>query len=146
MDNSNGPTTPSDEVSRSFAGYLGELEDLATTLTQRQAALARELAEVDDELRRIEAVRAAMTGKPRRMPVSGASRNSQRAGRSNARTEKIREWARGREEFTGHDVAQLLNMETRGVGPILAGMARRGELTVREDSSNHRYYTIAAPN
>lgn len=131
------------EVSRTFAGMLGELEDVATGLAQRQAALARELADVEDELRRVEAVRAAMTGKPRRVPVSGTPRKAQRSARQDDRVKKITAWARERgEEFRGQDAAPVVGMEPRGVGPILAGMARRGELNVREDGRGHRFYTV----
>jgi cell pole-organizing protein PopZ len=141
MENHDGS---SGEVSRTFAGMLSELEDVATRLTVRQAALAKELAEVDEELRRIEAVRAAMTGRNAYRP-SSASREGRKRASQAARVEKITEWARERGgEFTGREAAQVLGMSHQGVGPIMAGMVRRGEATARDDTaSGQRFYSVA---
>src|SRR3954469_5085955 len=86
--NSDGP-----DLSRVFAPMLSELEDHATRLTTRQAELARELAAVDEELARVESVRAAMVGKataralcrPRTKSSSGES-NSAKQSRERGET------------------------------------------------------------
>jgi hypothetical protein len=137
--NSDGP-----QLSRVFAPMLSELEDHATRLTTRQAELARELAAVDEELARVESVRAAMVGKNPRRPSSTA-REARKGSKKTARVEAITTWARERGgEFTGIEVAEVLGMTHQGIGPILAGMARRGELTVRDDTATgRRVYALA---
>jgi hypothetical protein len=135
--NSDGP-----DLSRVFAPMLSELEDHATRLTQRQAELARELAGVDEELARVEAVRAAMVGKattrgpgrPRKASESGSAKQSRERG------EAILAWA-GRHdagEFTVADVAEGTGFPTMGIGPTLAAMAQRGEV-VRAGENPKRY-------
>jgi hypothetical protein len=138
------PGEDNDNVSRTFAGMAGELEDLADKLTTRQVALAKELAAVDDELQRVESVRAAMFGKNPKRP-SSAAREPRKEAKKNARVERIIEWARERnDEFTGKEAADVLGMPYQGIGPVLAGMARRGELSVRDDmASGLRVYSLA---
>jgi hypothetical protein len=137
--NSDGP-----ELARVFAPMLSELEDHATRLTQRQAELARELAAVDEELARVESVRAAMVGRNPRRPTS-TSREARKVSKKSARVEAVTTWARERGgEFTGAEAAEALGMKQQGVGPVLAGMVRRGEATVRDDTaSGRRVYTLA---
>jgi hypothetical protein len=139
--NSDGP-----ELSRVFAPMLSELEDHATRLTARQAELARELAGVDEELAKVESVRAAMLGKrgpgrpPGRAAVSGST-TSAKATRE--RADAIVRFARGKGgEFTGREAADAMGIVWQGVGPTLAGMARRGELTVRDDEGGQRLYAL----
>lgn len=131
-------------VARRFAPMLSELEDAATELTQRQSELARELSEVETELEKIEHVRSIMVGGNRSTPKgrgrSTAARTRDRE-RTNRRVERILEWAEARGgEFQGGDVAEFLDVNVQAVGPILAGMVRRGEATVREDGHAHRHY------
>lgn len=131
------------DLDRTFAGMLGELEDHATRLTKRQSELARQLADVDDELQRVEAVRAAMTGKNPRRP-SSAARSAVKATKTQVRTERITEWARERGgEFTSVEVAEFLGVNVQGIGPSLAGMVRRGEANVRDDNDGRRLYSLA---
>lgn len=138
----NGDRPDNDVVGRTFAGMLGELEDVATTLTNRQAALARELADVEAELHRVEAVRAAMAGAPLRRKAT-AKRSGSMTKDVRERVDKTLAWAREREgEFTGSDVAEFLGTEVQGVGPMLAGMARREELSVRTEGKR-RFYSVA---
>jgi len=125
--NNNGP-----ELSRVFAPMLSELEDHATRLTARQAELARELAGVDEELARVEAVRAAMLGKVARgpsRPRTKAPGESASAKLSRERGETIMRWARQTNagEFTVADVAEGTGFPTMGVGPTLSAMTERGE-------------------
>jgi hypothetical protein len=89
-------------------------------------------------------VRAAMFGRNPRRPSSTA-REPRKEAKRNARVEKIIGWARehGR-EFTGHEVADTLGVGVQGVGPILAGMVRRGEADVRDDvATGRRIYRLA---
>jgi hypothetical protein len=137
-------------LARVFAPMLSELEDHATRLTARQAEIARELAAVDEELRRVESVRAAMVGKVSRGPgrpkgsgsggyvSSGAKQTRQRA-------DAVLRFAREKgAEFSGREVADTLGLTWQGVGPTLAGMVRRGELTVREDEATRtNVYSLA---
>jgi hypothetical protein len=135
-------------LDRTFDVMLAELEDAATTLTNRQAELAREMADVDAELERVEAVRAAMVGqrKPaRRRPATSPSTSHARTP-AHERVERILAWARertnGEREFVGADVADMLGVGTQGVGPVLAGMHRRGELERREDDTGRKFYWV----
>lgn len=142
----NNGTEPASEVEAAFAGILSELEDVATKLTTREAELARELADVQAELHRIESVRAAMVGEPRRGRERG--RTGSRSGgykpskEAQAKIKRVQGFAAEREEFAGSEVAELLGVNSQGVGPLLAGMVRRGELTVRTDAGR-RVYTAA---
>src|SRR4051794_6265451 len=124
-------------LDRTFAVMLAELEDTETGLTQRQADLARQLADVDAELERIARVKAAMLGKPtRRVPASGArtAAGHKRYGEAAARIEenirRVIEFAQGRngDSFTAGEVADELGLSRQGIGPMLLGMVRRGEL------------------
>jgi DNA-binding MarR family transcriptional regulator len=65
--------------------------------------------------------------------------------KKSARVEAVTTWARERGgEFTGAEAAEALGMKQQGVGPVLAGMVRRGEATVRDDTaSGRRVYTLA---
>lgn len=143
--NGDRPANHDDVVGRTFAAMLGELEDVATALTQRQSELARELSDVEAELHRVEAVRAAM--------ASGGTAKAKRTGPPSAgykpapevveKMERTLTWARERgEEFTGNDAAEFLGVNPQGVGPMLAGMARRGHLAVRKVGSS-RLYSVA---
>lgn len=128
-----------------FAGMLGELEDVAMELTARQSALAKELEDVSAELDRVEAVRAAMTGKTTKKPTRRRSYGSggyQLTDEAKARVEKITEWAKDRGEFQGGDAAEAIGMNPQRIGPIIAGMVRRGELTAN-GAGKARRYTLA---
>jgi hypothetical protein len=128
---------------------LSELEDHATRLTARQAEIARELAAVDEELARVESVRAAMLGKrgPGRPRGSGQPSSSPSGGTANKQTREraamVMGYARTHDgEFTGRELADHLGMKWQGIGPTLAGMARRGELDVRDDEGGQRLYSL----
>lgn len=134
--------TGNDEVSRTFAGMLGELEDVATALAQRQSALAKELDEVTAELERVETVRAAMTGKPAKKPARrayGSGTGYKLPEEAKERVEKIKAWARDRGEFQGGEAAEVADLSPQRVGPILAGMVRRGELNAHGEGRERRY-------
>jgi hypothetical protein len=141
MTNDNGGA-PS--VTNTFAGMLGEVEDLATKLTLRVDELTRELQSAQSELERVERVRTAMIGGPVRKkatPRDGRSRAKQEAAAE--RASKVLAWAKDRGEWGGHEAAEFLDMPNQGVGPVLAGMVRREELTVREDDDGKRLYAVA---
>jgi hypothetical protein len=136
------------ELARVFAPMLSELEDHATRLTARQAEIARELAAVDEELARVESVRAAMLGKrgPGRPRGSGSGQPSPGAianKQTRERAAMVMDYARAHAgEFSGRAVADHLGMKWQGIGPTLAGMARRGELDVRDDEGGQRLYSL----
>jgi hypothetical protein len=130
---------PGGEVARTFAGFLSELEDVATRLTMRQSELAGQLAEVEAELARIDAARTAMAKQPGR-----PGRRAERQATTGARARAIAKWARERGgEFTAREAANAAGTTPNRVGPVLAGMLRRGEATVREDDNGRRRYTLA---
>lgn len=142
--NSDGP-----DLSRVFAPMLSELEDHATRLIARQAELARELAGVDEELARVESVRAAMIGKrgPGRPSSSGRPPSPRKPAYvqpvTRERAERLLAYARENGgEFTGRAAADAMGIPWQGVGPTLAGMARRGELIVRDDEGGQRLYSL----
>jgi hypothetical protein len=144
MGDENGTGTGS--VRDTFAGMLSELEDVATSLTTRQAALARELASVEAELHRVEEVRRLMSGEPKK-PAAKKKPPSQQYTPSPEVQEKIARvltWARERgDEFTGGDAAEFLGQPSQSIGPLLAGMARRDQLRVRAEG-NRRFYSVSA--
>jgi len=133
---------------------LGELEDEHTRLVQRHAEVLREADEIATEIERVEGVRAAITGRPVRRKAGrrGASapgeatttqtvRERDQAAAAE-RIRKITEYARERGgEFTGRQAAEAIGMPFQGVGPVLAGMVRRGEATVDEVDGT-RVYTL----
>lgn len=134
-----------EEVSRTFAGMLGDLEDMATELIERQSALARELDGVSAELERVEAVRAAMMGKPAKKPVRrayGSGATYKLSDEAKERVERIKAWAKDRDGFRGGEAASVLDVPPQRVGPILAGMVRRGEL-IADGKGNGRRYSLA---
>jgi hypothetical protein len=140
-------------LDRTFAGMLAELEDEATRLTQKHDALVREADAVAGELERVEAVRAAMLGKPKparrgrpkAAPATPADPINQDAARRE-RLEAVREFARSvGGTFTGKDAADALGLPYQGLGPMLAGMVRRGEATVTgPNQDGQRVYTLVA--
>lgn len=121
---------PRGELDRRFAGMLGELEDAETALVTRQAELSRELAKVDGELDRLTKVKAAMLGGDR--PKARRSRSGGRARqRADENRDRIMAWVGALENghrFTASEVAEAVGMSTQGMGPILAGLARGGEI------------------
>lgn len=139
-----------DPLGRTLAPMLAELEDEHTRLVNRQQEVARQLADIDAQIERIETIRAAMVGHrkpsaPRRKPSSTEGRKQTASAR---RVERVLDWVRtrtanGEPEFKGADMAEFLEVNVQGVGPILAGMVRRGELTVREDGHANRFYSLA---
>jgi len=139
------------EVDRRFAGMLAELEDLATELTQSHAAKLREADAIAMELERVENTRAAMLGKPKRRAVKEyPPRTTPRAGEKDAarrRVERITEYmAEQAGPVDGRQVADFLEMPYQGVGPIMAGMVRRGEATVTVGQDRINRYTLVSPN
>lgn len=128
------------DTDRTFAVMLGEVEDLYTRLTVRAGELTKEHNEVQAELERVEVVRAAMLGKAKPARKGGGARPG--VANANDKSKAIAEWARERGDFTGKDAAEFLGIKTQGVGPVLAGMVRRGEATVREEDGS-RIYTLA---
>jgi hypothetical protein len=122
------------QLSHVFAGMLGELEDAETKLVTRQAELARELADVEGELAKLAAVREAMMGKPVRKKAASAGAKDKAAA--------IAAWATDKGTFTAGQAADALEIKRQGIGPVLAGMIRRGEATV-DDSNGERVYSLA---
>jgi hypothetical protein len=138
------------EIDRKFAVMLAELEDTATELTTRLSKLHKEAEVVEAELQRVEGVRTAMLGKParRRSPTTAAPSSTatvrERDKEASAdRVEKIKDYARANGgTFTGRAAADHIGMAFQGVGPVLAGMVRRGEATVEEPDEGPRVYTL----
>jgi hypothetical protein len=137
------------DLERRFAVMLAELEDEATRLTQRHSALLREAGEVESELQRVEGVRSAILGKPPRRKAPTAAPSSTATVRerdkvaSSERVAKIRDFARANGgKFTGREAADHIGMAFQGVGPVLAGMVRRGEATMEEPEDGPRLYTL----
>jgi hypothetical protein len=103
------------------------------------------LDDVSAELERVENVRAAMTGKRpkkasgRRPYGSGGGSGYKPSAENLARVEKIKAWAEGRGEFRGGDIADVIGVSPQRVGPILAGMVRRGELAANGAGKDRRY-------
>lgn len=133
-----------DELRRTLAGMLAELEDVATRLTTRQSDLARELADVERDLENVEKARVALSGGTPKSTSKG-SRNRIRPEESRRRQierlEKIRAWVteRGGGEFYSHEAAEVLGVEPMRMGPIMAGLVQRGEATVRDDGDRRVY-------
>jgi hypothetical protein len=137
------------DIDRKFAVMLAELEDTATELTARLSTLHKEAEAVEAELQRVEGVRTAMLGRPARRkpgPKPSTKPGTTRERKSTAaadRVERIREYARANGgTFTGREVADEIGMAFQGVGPVLAGMVRRGEATVEEPDEGPRVYTL----
>jgi hypothetical protein len=131
-----------DELRRTLAGMLSELEDVATRLTARQSNLAKELADVDRDLENVEKARVALSGgtsKPRSERSRIPPEQSRRLQAE--RLEKMRTWVgeRGGGEFYSHEAAEILDVEPMRMGPIMAGFLRRGEVTMREDGGRRVY-------
>jgi|1185.fasta_scaffold01888_4 hypothetical protein len=138
------------DLERRFAVMLAELEDEATRLVQRHAALLREAGEVETELQRVEGVRSAILGKPPRRksataaPSSTATVRERDKAASNERVANIKNYARANGgKFIGREAADHIGMAFQGIGPVLAGMVRRGEATVEEpEDGGPRVYTL----
>jgi hypothetical protein len=155
METESALSTDDDEqtssLDRTFAGMLAELEDEATRLTQRHDALLRQADEVAAELERVEAVRAAMVGKPKparrgRPKAAPAAAPTTKGIQGQERVRRITAYARDHGgTFTGRDAAEAIGVPYQGIGPVLAGMVRRGEVTVAEpEGDGPRVYTLAA--
>lgn len=133
---------------------LAELEDEYTRLAGEHDRLIQEAERVAVELERVEAVRAAMMGKPKPSPRRAAKgaptskgTREEAAAQSRERVERIRAFARANGgSFTGRQAADAIGMAFQGVGPVLAGMVRRGEATVAEaeQEGGPRIYTLAS--
>lgn len=134
------------EIDRKFAVMLAELEDTATELTARLSKLHKDAEAVEAELQRVEGVRTAMLGRPARRKPASAKPSTTRERKNSAasgRVERIKEYARANGgTFTGRAVAEEIGMAFQGVGPVLAGMVRRGEATVEEPDDGPRVYTL----
>jgi hypothetical protein len=136
-------------VDRKFAVMLADLEDTATELTARLSTLHKEAEAVEAELQRVEGVRTAMLGRPVRRKAATASPTSTATVRARDkeaaanRVERIKEYARANGgTFTGRAAADHIGMAFQGVGPVLAGMVRRGEATVEAPDEGPRVYTL----
>lgn len=136
-------------LDRTFAVMLGELEDEATRLTQEHDRLLRLADAVAADLERVEAVRAAMVGKARPSrgrPARGSGATERRQTATQERVAKIADYARANGgSFTARAAADAVGTPYQGIGPVLAGMVRRGEATVAEpDGDGPRIYTLVA--
>jgi hypothetical protein len=134
-----------DTVDRKLAGVLSELEDVATELTQKETKLAKELQAVQTELERINNVRAAIMGSPppqRRQPYAGnASKTRQNREKVGAFVAAL---SNG-QTFSARQLAEAIDVDLRGVGPILSGMVRRGDVRQAEGETDtgHKLYQRA---
>lgn len=96
---------------------------------RQQAARLTALADILDGARN----NGASKKRSRVRRASGLDRRGQRA-------EQVMAWARERGgEFVGAEAAAALGVTSQGIGPFLAAMARRGELTVRDTDTGRVY-------
>lgn len=129
-------------LNRTFAGLLSDLEDEEVRLTGRQSELSKELREVEAELDRIAAVKRAIHGK-----TPPTSRPPKAKGR--ARGQLADEFVAGLASggtFTARELADHLDADGRGVGPIVSRLVREGTITVvegEESSTGYRVYRRA---
>lgn len=152
IDDSADDGGPTSTLDRTFAVMLGELEDAETDLTQRQAALARELADVEAELQRLAAVKSAMLGTRRRSAGAGSARprnvrnvdtpaKNRRGAGAEAKAQRVLAWAATLDDgFRPHDASEMLGSSVKGVASLLIGMVRRGELVRSGGPGKYRYH------
>lgn len=116
-----------ESLERRLAGVLSELEDAEVDLTNKEARLAKDLAEVQDELERLQQVKAVIHRKPK--PALWGSESAQRR----ERIEKVKAWIAALDNgrtFTGRELAESVDgVTTQGIGPVLAGLMRHGVVT-----------------
>lgn len=141
--------TDTSNLERAFAGMLAELEDEATRLTKRHDALLKEAAEVESELQRVEGVRSAILGKPPRRNKPGPKPSATTTVRERdsaavaERVQRVKDYARANGgKMTGRAAADSMGVPFQGMGPLLAGMVRRGEMTVEAPEDGPRVYTL----
>lgn len=61
---------------------------------------------------------------------------------SSNRNERLLSWARGYgKEFRGKQAADVLGVKVQGIGPVLASMVRKGDLTVSYHGNTRMYVT-----
>lgn len=142
-DNNNDP------LSHTFAGMLGDLEQAETQLLTRQSELAKQLQAVERELDRIANVRAAMMGQPLRVAKRGRTTTGgphpykQPSATAHAVAQILEHLKANGGMITGREAADLVNRPPQGVGPMLTGMVRRGELEVGlADDGETRAYQL----
>lgn len=131
-------------LERRLAGVLSELEDAEVELTNKEHKLAKELRDTQGELERLQSVKAAILGKPTpttaRQPFAGVQ------AKTKQNREKVTAFVAGLSNgatFSARDLAGAIDADLRGVGPILAGMVRRGDVRQAEGESDtgHKLYT-----
>lgn len=138
-----GDGAPTSALDRAFAVMLGELEDAETELTKRQSELAKELDGVSAELDRLANVKAAMLGKPVRRKARAArtegepveprgAKATAAATRAERNRERVMAYAREHvgEEWVTTELAETLGVLPQSLGPVLAGLQRRGLVRV----------------
>jgi hypothetical protein len=138
------------DVSKYLAGMLGELEDHHTALMRCQARLQEMMGDVQTELERVEAVKAAASGRPeakrqrgRRSPArpSGGAAGYRSSPAVQARKDAVAAFAREHSDgFATSEVAAALDEDARGLGPLLSYMQKDGTLTSTGDGSNKRWH------
>lgn len=125
---------------------LAELEEEGVRVAMEHDAAVRKADALAAELERIDAVRTAMVGRPVKTKRAAAKAAPVAQPEASAeRVRKILEYARGNGgDFTGRDAAEAVGMRYQGIGPVLAGMVRRGEVTVAEseDDGGPRVYSV----
>lgn len=152
-DNGTPQRTAAEDLQRTFAPMLAELEDKEMELVNRQNTVARELESISAELERLASVKAAMLGqavRPTKRRRGGASTPGPSPKAGSVRTEKqqrqerVLAWAREQAEpFSGSDVSEALDLPLNGTGPVLAAMARAGLLRGDRNDAGHRVYVVA---
>jgi len=136
-----------EQLERRLAGILSELEDAEVALTHRQSELAKELAGVDAELEKLQAVKAAIHGKP--APVSSASRVRNPRSKTEENRAKVQAYVAGLDNgrsFAARELADAIDVTYQGIGPILSGMVRRGEIVEADEATEqgHKLYRKTA--
>lgn len=131
-------------LNRTLAGLLSELEDEEVRLANRQSELSKELQGVEGELERIAAVKRAIHGggAPPARKRTGQNYPSERRKRSEEFVKALDNGA----TFGGRELAEYLGTDGRGVGPLVAGLERRGVIVRVEGETSptgHRVYRRA---
>lgn len=132
-------------LERRLAGVLSELEDAEVELTNKEHKIAKQLQEIQGELDRLRSVKAAILGKPPSSAARPYTRSRSQRKESKEKIDAFVSALSNGQKFSARDLSETIDTDMRGVGPILAGMVRRGEVTEAEGESDtgHKLYQRA---
>jgi hypothetical protein len=128
-------TTPREIVKRASAGALSTLEDAEVALATRQAALSRELHDVNAELDRLAKVKRLLLGEP--APKRGS--RPKKPSDTEANRDRVTTWLADRDngEFSAGDIVEATGLNSHGLGPILSSLERRGVIVQAGMTDTH---------